>query len=129
MQMADVSLNNSVSVTGTYDLDPLILASNTVVTKIVKGITVHKTADKEKWTTGNLTYTITIENNADNPFETPTLVDVLDTNLITLVENSVLVNGVTKEYIFEKSTGTLSINLETIAVGGSSVITFRVQQK
>lgn len=127
--MADVSLSNSVSVTGTYDLEPLLLVSNTVATKIVKGITVHKTADKEKWATGNLTYTITIENNADNPFETPTLVDVLDTNLITLVENSVLVDGVTKEYIFEKSTGTLSINLETIAVGGSSVITFRVQQK
>lgn len=54
---------------------------------------------------------------------------LLDTNLITLVESSVLVNGVTKEDIFEDSIGVLSINLGTIGVGVSFAITFHVQQK
>lgn len=48
---------------------------------------------------------------------------------MTLVENSVLVNGVTKEDIFEDSIGALSINLGTIEVGISFAITFHVQQK
>lgn len=40
-----------------------------------------------------------------------------------------LVNGVTKEDIFEDSIGALSINLGTIGVGVSFAITFCMQQK
>lgn len=127
--MADVSLSNSASVTGTYDSDPLTLESNAVVTSILKGLTIRKDVDKQKWATGPLTYTITVENNADNEFENTTLVDILDPNLISLVANSVQVNSTTTQYTYEEDTGKLSINLGTIAVGDTSVITFRVQQK
>lgn len=127
--MADVSLSNSASVIGTYDSDPLTLESNAVVTSILKGLTIRKDVDKQKWATGPLTYTITVENNADNEFENTTLVDILDSNLISLVANSVQVNSTTTQYTYEEDTGKLSISLGTIAVGDTSVITFRVQQK
>lgn len=127
--MADVSLSNSASATGTYDSAPLTLESNAVVTSILKGLTIRKDVDKQKWATGPLTYTITVENNADNEFENTTLVDILDLNLISLVANSVQVNSTTTQYTYEEDTGKLSINLGTIAVGDTSVITFRVQQK
>lgn len=127
--MADINLSNSVDVTGTYDTEQLFLKSNTVVTKIVNGITVVMTADKEKWATGELTYNVTITNNADSTFETPKIVDILDPSLIKLVPNSVKVDSVDTNYTYDESVGNLSIDLNTIAVGDSSVITFRVQQK
>lgn len=127
--MADVSLVNSASVSGTYNLSPLSIQSNTVITKIVSGLTVKKEVDKQEWIEGNLTYTITVQNNAENSFVSPVLVDVLDPNLVKLEENSVQVNGVNTNYTYEEASGKLSINLEEITVGGTSVITFRVQQK
>lgn len=127
--MANISLSNSASVTGTYDAVPLTLQSNVVITEIVNGITIKKEASKQKWIDGELTYTITIENNSDNSFENPKLVDVLDPNIIKLVENSVKVDNIDTNYTYEDSTGTLNINLNTIAALNTSVITFRVQQK
>ena len=73
--MADVSLVNSASVSGTYNLSPLSIQSNTVITKIVSGLTVKKEVDKQEWIEGNLTYTITVQNNAENSFVSPVLVD------------------------------------------------------
>lgn len=127
--MADVNLSNSASVTGTYETGALTLTSNVVTTEIVNGITIVKAADKEKWSTGELTYTITIENNAQNTLESPTVVDILDPTLVKLVDNSVKVNSSDVQYTYEETTGTLSINLEDMTVGTTSVITFRVLQK
>ena len=127
--MADVNLSNSASVTGTYETGALTLTSNVVTTEIVNGITIVKAADKEKWSTGELTYTITIENNAQNTLESPTVVDILDPTLVKLVDNSVKVNSSDAQYTYEETTGTLSINLEDMRVGTTSVITFRVLQK
>lgn len=127
--MADVNLSNSASVTGTYETGALTLTSNVVTTEIVNGITIVKAADKEKWSTGELTYTITIENNAQNTLESPTVVDILDPTLVKLVDNSVKVNSSDAQYTYEETTGTLSINLEDMTVGTTSVITFRVLQK
>ena len=127
--MADVNLSNSASVTGTYETGALTLTSNVVTTEIVNGITIVKAADKEKWSTGELTYTITIENNAQNTLESPTVVDILDPTLVKLVDNSVKVNSSDAQYTYEEATGTLSINLEDMTVGTTSVITFRVLQK
>ena len=36
-----------------------------------------------------MTYTITVTNNAEKPFESPKITDTLEPSLITLVENSV----------------------------------------
>lgn len=127
--MADVRLSNIANVTGTYDSIPTTLTSEAVITEIIKGLTITKTADKQNWANGYLTYTITITNNAESQFETPTITDILDTALISLVDKSVTVDGSEAEYNYNDTTGELTITLGNIDVGKSSVITFQVQQK
>lgn len=123
------NLTNSASVSGTYGLETLTLTSNIVTTEIVTGLTIELKADKEKWISGPLTYTITVTNNTGEEYITPNIIDVLEPSTIELIENSVQVNGVDKSYTYDKSTGNLTISLETIPINGTSVITFRVQQK
>lgn len=127
--MADTNLSNTASVTGTYDTSEISLNSNTVLTKIVDSLTIEKAVDKQKWATGELTYTITITNNAENTFETPVLVDVLDPALVSLVTDSVTIDKVATNYQYDEVSGTLTVNLANITVGTTSVITFRVQKK
>ena len=126
--MADVKLTNVADVTGTYDSIPTTLTSEAIITDLISGLTIIKTADKQNWATGNLTYTVTITNAAENAFEKPTFTDILDPTLIKLVDNTVEVNGSTTEYTYDSVTGKLSIELETIATEGSSTITFQVQK-
>ena len=126
--MADVKLTNVADVTGTYDSIPTTLTSEAIITDLISGLTIVKTADKQNWATGNLTYTVTITNAAENAFENPTFTDILDPTLIKLVENTVTVNGTTTEYNYDSTTGKLSIELETIATEGSATVTFQVQK-
>ena len=126
--MADVKLTNIANVTGTYDSIPTTLTSEAIITDLISGLTIIKTADKQNWASGNLTYTITITNAAENAFEKPTFTDILNPTLIKLVDNTVEVNGSTTEYTYDSVTGKLSIELETIATEGSSTITFQVQK-
>ena len=126
--MADVKLSNIANVVGTYDSVPTTLTSEAVITDLIAGLTIVKTADKQNWASGNLTYTVTVTNNAENAFETPTFTDILDPTLIKLVEDTVTVNDKTAEYTYNPTSGELSITLETIATSASSVITFQVQK-
>lgn len=126
--MADVKLTNVPDVTGTYDSIPTTLTSEAIITDLISGLTIVKTADKQNWATGNLTYTIKITNAATSAFEKPTFTDILDPTLIKLVDNSVKVNGTTAEYNYDSGTGKLSVELETIAIEESTTITFQVQK-
>ena len=126
--MASVRLNNIANVTGNYDSIPTTLTSEAVITDIIEGLSIVKTADKQNWASGNLTYTVTISNTADSPFETPTFTDTLDPTLIKLVENTVKVNGTDAKYTYDSTTGLLTVELETIANEGNSIITFQVQK-
>ncbi len=126
--MADVKLSNIANVVGTYDSVPTTLTSEAVITDLIAGLTIVKTADKQNWASGNLTYTVTVTNNAENAFETPTFTDILDPTLIKLVKDTVTVNDKTAEYTYDPTSGELSITLETIATSASSVITFQVQK-
>lgn len=126
--MADVKLSNIANVTGTYDSIPTTLTSEAVITDMISGLTIVKKADKQNWASGNLLYTITITNGAENAFETPTITDTLDPTLIKLVDNSVEVDGKTVEYNYDAVSGKLEIVLETIETGANSVITFQVQK-
>lgn len=126
--MADVTLSNIANVTGDYDAIPTTLTSEAVITEMIAGLTIVKTADKQNWASGNLTYTVTISNSAENPFEKPTFTDTLDPLLIKLVENSVKVNGTDANYTYDSETGLLTVELETIAKDGSTEITFQVQK-
>ena len=126
--MADVKLSNIANVTGNYDSTPTTLTSEAVITEMIAGLTILKTADKQNWASGNLTYTVTISNSAENPFEKPEFTDTLDPTLIKLVENSVKVNGTDAQYEYDSTTGLLKVELETIEKEGSSVVTFQVQK-
>lgn len=126
--MADVKLTNVADVTGTYDSIPTTLTSEAIITDLISGLTIVKTADKQNWATGNLTYTVQITNAATSAFEKPTFTDILDPTLVKLVDNSVKVNGTTAEYNYDSGTGKLSVELETIAIEESTTITFQVQK-
>lgn len=126
--MADVKLSNIANVTGTYDSIPTTLTSEAVITEMIAGLTILKTADKQNWASGNLQYTITITNGAQNAFETPTITDILDPTLIKLVADSVEVDGKKADYDYDEATGELKIVLDTIATETNSVITFQVQK-
>ena len=95
---------------------------------MIAGLTILKTADKQNLASGNLQYTITITNGAQNTFETPTITDILDPTLIKLVKDSVEVDGKKVEYTYDETTGELKIVLDTIATETNSVITFQVQK-
>ena len=127
--MADLKLSNIATITGNYDSIATALSSEAVITSLISGLTIVKTADKENWASGYLTYTITVTNNAEKPFESPKITDTLEPSLITLVENSVKEGETTKEYDYDATTGVLSVQLETIDVGQSAEITFQVQKK
>lgn len=126
--MADVKLSNIANVTGNYDSIPTTLTSEAVITEMITGLTIVKVADKQNWASGNLTYTITITNGAENAFENPVITDILDPALIKLVEDSVEVDGKKVQYTYNDVTGELSITLETIEKEASAVITFQVQK-
>lgn len=53
--MADVKLSNIANVVGTYDSIPTTLTSEAVITDLISGLTIVKTADKQNWASGNLT--------------------------------------------------------------------------
>ena len=77
---------------------------------------------------GNLQYTITITNGAQNAFETQKITDILDPTLIKLVKDSVEVDGKNVEYNYDEATGELKIVLDTKAIETNSVITLQVQK-
>lgn len=45
--MADVKLSNIANVTGTYDSVPTTLTSEAVITEMITGLTIVKSADHE----------------------------------------------------------------------------------
>lgn len=126
--MADVKLSNIANVTGTYDSIPTTLTSEAVITDMIAGLTIVKVADKQNLASGNLLYTITITNSAENAFENPEITDILDPVLIKLVENSVEVDGKAAQYTYDDTTGELKITLDTIEKDASLIITFQVQK-
>lgn len=123
------TLTNTANITGTYGAEALTLTSNVVTTEIVTGLSIVLSTDKEKWISGPLTYTITVTNNTNEDYISPVIEDILDTSMIELIQNSVMVDNVDKTYTYDSTTGKLSINLDTIPKNSTSVITFRVQQK
>lgn len=126
--MADTVLTNSAVITGLYNGVSTEVNTPEVNTNLIRGLTAWKEADLENWVNGPLTYTITVTNNAEAGLEKPILSDILDTDLVTLIANTVKVNGETAEYNFDDLTGILTINLETLGKLNTAVITFQVSQ-
>lgn len=123
--MPDIELLNFGTVAGSYGLIPTILTSNVVATQMVTGLTVTKEADKEVWADGVLTYTITVTNQAVQDFSNPVFTDTLDILKVTLVDDSVKIDGASVTYTYVA--GLLSVVLPDLETGDSVEITFQVQ--
>ena len=78
-------LNNTVTSIGNYNSVPTSLTSNTSIVNMVEGLTLTKETDKNNWVSGYLTYTITLDNETDKPYEKPVITDILDNTLVEFV--------------------------------------------
>lgn len=127
-----IELSNYASVIGTYNGLETTLNSNSITTLLINNLEMIKTANKRLWADGSLIYTITINNPSTANYESPIITDILNPNLITLVTNSVTINGVPAGfgiYTYDPVTGLLVINLQNIFPNQSIIINFNVNKK
>lgn len=125
-------LNNTAVVVGNYNDVPTTLTSEVSVVTLVKGLSIVKSADKEVWADGELTYTITVDNQTTVDFKAPVITDVLDGTLVSFVADSVTIDGVKateEQYTYNEENNTLTVNLSDIAPSGTKTVTFQVSQK
>lgn len=126
-------LINVASSLGTYDGLSTEMTSNSVNTQLIDDLSITKTADREAWVNGDLTYTITIENQSTTtPYVSPTVTDTIDPALATLVANSVTINGQPAtspdDYTFDAGTGLLTVFLDDVNPETSTIIVFKVSR-
>lgn len=126
------TLNNTVTALGNYNNIPTSITSLASVVTMISGLTITKSADKEVWADGLLTYTIVLDNEATESYTSPVITDVIDTSLVSFVDGSLTIDGVTatsSEYTYTEDTGTLTITLTDIAPSSKKTITFQVKKK
>lgn len=125
-------LSNTATSVGLYNNISTAITSNTSVVNIIEGLTLTKTADKTNWGSGNLTYTITIDNQADETYSQPVVTDVIDTTFVDFIDGSVKINGAyatEQQYQYDQDTHTLTINLEDVTPSSTSTLEFLVKKK
>lgn len=125
-------LNNVVTSTGTYNNMPTSLTSNNTVVNMIDGPTITKSADKQNWSSGNLTYTIVLDNQTITSYVNPSIVDVIDNNLVDFVIGSVTINGSKmseENYDYDNNMHTLMIRLDSLSANSETTITFSVKRK
>lgn len=128
----ETELNNTATVLSNYNSIPTEISTQALVVTMLKGLTATKTADKMIWSDGLLTYTIVVSNDTDYDYVEPVVTNILDISLISLVDDSVTVDGVkisTPQYTWDSSSGKLSISLTDIEAKGKKTITFQVEKK
>lgn len=125
-------LNNTATSYGSYNNIPTSLTSNVSVVNIIEGLTLTKEADKQNWGSGELTYTIAVDNQTDKPYVSPIITDKIDTTLVEFVENSVMINDApadASKYSYDTGTSTLTVNLDNVGATSKTTLTFRVTKK
>lgn len=128
----ETELNNTATVLSNYNSIPTEISTQALVVTMFRGLTATKTADKMIWSDGLLTYTIVVSNDTDYDYVEPVVTNILDISLISLVDDSVTVDGVkisTPQYTWDSSSGKLSISLSDIEAKGKKTITFQVEKK
>ncbi|HHW69612.1 MAG TPA: hypothetical protein GX747_04665 [Tenericutes bacterium] len=125
-------LINTASSVGEYLGLTTEMTTEAVVTQLVDDLNITKSADRDSWATGNLTYTITIDNQSEEPYENPIVTDTIDPTKATLVDGSVTINGTPAttptDYTFDAITGLLTVNLSDVAATSTTVIVFEVER-
>lgn len=125
--MADVQLTSSTKATGLYDSASLEALSSVVTVTLVNGLTLTYDVDKTVWSgSGVLNYTLTVGNTADHDFEDPVIETVAFDSAVTIVTDSVEVDGTPTTYTFTGNV--LSVTIPTVTTTNSSVITFQMQK-
>ena len=125
-------LNNTATSIGNYKNIPTSLTSNISTVSMVEGLTLTKDADKKNWISGDLTYTIIIDNKTDETYENPKITDVIDNSLVDFVNDSVTINGVaaaSSQYNYDEASHTLTVNLDSVNPSTTTTLTFRVTKK
>ncbi len=125
-------LSNTATALGNYNSIPTSLTSNALVVNIIDGLSISKSADKTNWASGNLTYTITIDNQTDTAYENPVVTDIIDGTKVDFVDGSITINGTnatSSQYTFDSTTNTLTITLDEVANLSTTNITFEVKKK
>lgn len=123
-------LTNTVTAVGNYNSIPTSITSNASVVTMIDGLSITKTADKQNWADGELTYTIVVNNQSEKEYVNPVITDKLDTSKVEFVDGSVMIEGSaasSSEYIY--NTDTLTINLTTINASDTKNVTFKVRKK
>lgn len=124
-------LINISTVDGIYDELEVEMSSDPVSVFLIDDLSITKEADKEGWVSGPLTYTITIENDTEEDFETPILTDIIDPTLATLIDESITIDDVPideEDFTFDDVTGLLTITLPAVDSESTMVIKFQVER-
>lgn len=119
-------LSNVAKASGTYNDIPTSLTSNTSVVNVIDGLSLIKEADMENLGSGNLTYTITLDNQTDKTYTNPIITDQIDSILALFVPGSVTINGQAAqqgEYSYDSNTHMLTINLSEVTPSSKSELT------
>lgn len=125
-------LENTVTSIGNYNNIPTTLTSNTSKVNIIDGLTLNKQADKQNWGSGYLTYTITLNNQTNQSYTNPVITDVIDTNLVEFVPDSVMIDDKKtpqEKYSYDEGTHTLTIHLDDVTPSSSTTLVFQVEKK
>lgn len=125
-------LSNTATAAGNYNSIPTSLTSNISTVNMIEGLTMTKTADKQNWVTGDLTYTIVIDNKTDKAYENPKVTDIINNSLVEFVNDSVTINGVKAEaskYTYDDGAHTLTVTLDSINPSTTTTLTFSVTKK
>lgn len=128
----ETELSNTATILGNYNSIPTEISTQVLLVTMLSGLKVEKSADKMIWVGGNLTYTITVTNDTNDSYTNPVITDVLDTNLISFVDDSVTIDGEkveTTQYSYDSQSGKLTITLPDIEASGKKIITFQVSKK
>ena len=128
----ETELSNVATVLGNYNDIPTSISSEVILVTMVNGLTVTKTSDKKVWVDGLLTYTIKVSNETGVKYTSPVITDVLDINNITLIEDSIMINGSkasSSDYTYDSGSGKLDITISDLDSSGSSTVSFQVQKK
>lgn len=125
-------LTNQAEVTGLYNNLETIVQSNENTTFLIDELKITKTANKELWATGNLTFNIIVENKSSANIENITITDILNPALISLIVESVRINNIPAGYgiyTYDLESGALIFNLPTVGPSQTLIIRFQVRKK
>lgn len=124
-------LSNTVIINGSYHNIPTLLTSNTLTISIQDALTITKSADKNTWHEGNLTYTITIDNKNNRSYKNSKITNIINTKLVSLIPNSIKINNIPakdNEYSYNTALNTLTIYLDTITSNSKTIISFSIKK-